>query len=76
MVAFCVYNLTLEIYADDVNYPVKISRVDITPDPVVRARPATFKISAATGNLFYYYYYYTVFLNFHLAFLAGTKLVV
>ncbi|XP_061360328.1 uncharacterized protein LOC133304329 [Gastrolobium bilobum] len=35
-------------YCDDVNYAVKVSGVEITPDPVVRARPATFKISSAT----------------------------
>ncbi|XP_006593280.2 putative phosphatidylglycerol/phosphatidylinositol transfer protein DDB_G0282179 [Glycine max] len=37
----------------DVNYAVKVSGIEITPDPVVRARPATFKISAATGEAIY-----------------------
>ncbi|KAE8786354.1 Splicing factor 3B subunit 4 [Hordeum vulgare] len=33
------------------HYPVKVSGVEISPDPVVRGKPATFKISASTGNL-------------------------
>ncbi|XP_027927209.1 putative phosphatidylglycerol/phosphatidylinositol transfer protein DDB_G0282179 isoform X3 [Vigna unguiculata] len=41
----------MKIYAADVNYSVKVSGVEITPDPVVRARPVTFKISAATDLL-------------------------
>jgi len=43
---------------------VKVSGIEITPDPVVRARPATFKISAATGNpslLYLYFCYYEFF---------------
>ncbi|XP_054811604.1 uncharacterized protein LOC129312864 [Prosopis cineraria] len=32
------------------NYAVKVSGVDILPDPVVRGKPATFKISASTGE--------------------------
>lgn len=40
-------------YCADVNYAVKVSGVEITPDPVVRARPATFKISASTGEAIY-----------------------
>lgn len=30
-------------------YPVKVSGVEIVPDPVARGEPATFKISASTG---------------------------
>ncbi|KAG1333905.1 putative phosphatidylglycerol/phosphatidylinositol transfer protein [Cocos nucifera] len=30
-------------------YAVKVTRVEITPDPVVRGKPATFRISATTG---------------------------
>ncbi|KAK9122947.1 hypothetical protein Sjap_012549 [Stephania japonica] len=30
------------------NYPVKVSAVDISPDPVVRGKPATFSISASS----------------------------
>ncbi|RZB83719.1 putative phosphatidylglycerol/phosphatidylinositol transfer protein isoform C [Glycine soja] len=40
-------------YCADVNYAVKVSGIQITPDPVVRSRPATFKISAATGETIY-----------------------
>jgi hypothetical protein len=32
------------------HYPVKVSSVEIIPDPVVRGQPATFKISASTGE--------------------------
>jgi len=32
------------------DYPVKVSGVEVVPDPVVRGEPATFKISASTGN--------------------------
>ncbi|KAE8816613.1 ML domain protein precursor [Hordeum vulgare] len=30
------------------HYPVKVSGVEISPDPVVRGKPTTFKISAST----------------------------
>ncbi|RDX81235.1 putative phosphatidylglycerol/phosphatidylinositol transfer protein, partial [Mucuna pruriens] len=40
-------------YCADVNYAVKVSGIEITPDPVVRSRPVTFKISAATGEGIY-----------------------
>ncbi|KAL2331869.1 hypothetical protein Fmac_019450 [Flemingia macrophylla] len=40
-------------YCADLNYDVKVSAVEIKPDPVVRARPATFKISADTGEAIY-----------------------
>lgn len=30
---------------------MKVDGVDILPDPVVRGKPATFKISAATGDV-------------------------
>lgn len=33
------------------NYAVKVSGVDMSPDPVVRGEPATFKISASTGKV-------------------------
>lgn len=29
---------------------MKVSGVEVVPDPVVRGEPATFKISASTGN--------------------------
>uniref|UniRef100_A0A0D9VZY5 MD-2-related lipid-recognition domain-containing protein n=1 Tax=Leersia perrieri TaxID=77586 RepID=A0A0D9VZY5_9ORYZ len=32
------------------NYPVKVSGVEIVPDPVVSGQPATFKISASTDK--------------------------
>lgn len=32
------------------HYPVKVSGVEIIPDPVVRGEPATFKISASTSK--------------------------
>ncbi|KAL5218996.1 hypothetical protein ABZP36_019680 [Zizania latifolia] len=32
------------------DYPVKVSGVEIVPDPVVSGQPATFKISASTGR--------------------------
>nr|CAD1841579.1 unnamed protein product [Ananas comosus var. bracteatus] len=32
------------------NYPVKVSGVEISPDPVARGEPATFTISASTEN--------------------------
>ncbi|XVF47031.1 hypothetical protein PTKIN_Ptkin03bG0076400 [Pterospermum kingtungense] len=32
------------------NYVVKVDGVDISPNPVVRGQPATFKISASTGQ--------------------------
>jgi hypothetical protein len=31
------------------DYPVKVSGVQIVPDPVEPGKPATFKISATTG---------------------------
>ncbi|KAF0907457.1 hypothetical protein E2562_017390 [Oryza meyeriana var. granulata] len=34
----------------DQNYPVKVSGVEIVPDPVARGEPATFKISASTDQ--------------------------
>ncbi|TKY48708.1 hypothetical protein E2542_SST26130 [Spatholobus suberectus] len=40
-------------YCTDINYAVKVSGVEITPDRAVRARPVTFKISAATGEPLY-----------------------
>jgi len=33
------------------NYPVKVSGVEIVPDPVEPGNPATFKISASTGTV-------------------------
>ncbi|KAA8544377.1 hypothetical protein F0562_022355 [Nyssa sinensis] len=33
-----------------VNYAVKVDGVDISPDPVVTGKPATFSISASTGK--------------------------
>ncbi|XP_066332170.1 uncharacterized protein [Miscanthus floridulus] len=32
------------------DYPVKVSGVEVVPDPVVRGEPATFKISASTDK--------------------------
>ncbi|KAK8491830.1 hypothetical protein V6N13_082468 [Hibiscus sabdariffa] len=32
------------------NYVVKVSGIDISPNPVVRGKPATFTISASTGQ--------------------------
>ncbi|KAL5197395.1 hypothetical protein ABZP36_000907 [Zizania latifolia] len=32
------------------NYPVKVSGLEIVPDPVARGEPATFKISASTDK--------------------------
>ena len=41
----------IEINADnEANYVVKVDGVDISPNPVVRGKPATFTISASTGN--------------------------
>ena len=34
-------------------YPVKVSGVEIVPDPVQPGKPATFKISASTGMAAY-----------------------
>jgi hypothetical protein len=34
------------------DYPVKVTGVEIVPDPVQPGSPATFKISATTGKLF------------------------
>jgi hypothetical protein len=31
-------------------YPVKVSGVEIVPDPVARGQPATFKVKASTGR--------------------------
>jgi len=56
-----VFNFPLKIYAADVNYAVKVSGVEITPDPVLRARPVTFKISAATGNPYLLYLHFIMF---------------
>lgn len=33
------------------NYAVKVSGVEMSPDPVVRGKPATFSISASTGKV-------------------------
>ena len=33
------------------DYPVKVSGVEISPDPVESGKPATFKISATSSNL-------------------------
>ncbi|ONK65106.1 uncharacterized protein A4U43_C07F33740 [Asparagus officinalis] len=35
------------------NYPVKISGVEIQPDPIETGKPAKFKISATTGDVIY-----------------------
>jgi hypothetical protein len=35
------------------DYPVKVSGVEIVPDPVQRGVEATFKISASTGKPFF-----------------------
>lgn len=35
------------------NYDVKVEGVDMVPDPVVSGKPATFKISASTGNFIF-----------------------
>lgn len=44
--------LALIIHADKKqNYAVKVAGVDIVPDPVVRGKPATFKISASSGDI-------------------------
>lgn len=32
------------------DYPVKVTGVEVIPDPVVRGEPVTFRISASTGN--------------------------
>ncbi|CAN6314970.1 unnamed protein product [Urochloa humidicola] len=32
------------------DYPVKVSGVEVVPDPIVRGEPATFKISASTDK--------------------------
>jgi hypothetical protein len=32
------------------DYPVKVTGVEVIPDPVIRGEPATFRISASTGN--------------------------
>ncbi|KAK7851601.1 serine/threonine-protein kinase ctr1 [Quercus suber] len=36
-----------------VNYAVKVHGFEVSPYPVVSGRPATFNISASTGNFFY-----------------------
>ncbi|KAK9170261.1 hypothetical protein Syun_002401 [Stephania yunnanensis] len=36
------------------NYPVKVSAVDISPDPVVRGKPATFSIAASSGEISFF----------------------
>ncbi|XP_028756759.1 putative phosphatidylglycerol/phosphatidylinositol transfer protein DDB_G0282179 [Neltuma alba] len=42
---------TLVHYCDKKgDYAVKVHGVDVSPNPVVRGKPATFKISAATGE--------------------------
>jgi hypothetical protein len=40
------------------NYPVKVSGIEILPNPVVSGDPANFKISATSGN-------FLLFSNFH-----------
>ena len=46
-----VLSSRIEINADnEANYVVKVDGVDISPNPVVRGKPATFTISASTGN--------------------------
>lgn len=48
---FILIYFLLKIYADKKgDYAVKVSGVEISPNPVVRGKPATFKISAATGE--------------------------
>lgn len=44
------------------DYPVKVSGVDMSPNPIARGKPATFNISATTGTrtqlqlpLFFYF---------------------
>jgi hypothetical protein len=32
------------------DYPVKVTSVEVIPDPVICGEPATFRISASTGN--------------------------
>jgi hypothetical protein len=45
----CNCNLFLVWPAGKKDYPVKVSGVQIVPDPVEPGKPATFKISATTG---------------------------
>ncbi|KAK7312693.1 hypothetical protein VNO77_36758 [Canavalia gladiata] len=40
-------------YCDKKNYAVKVSDIKISPNPVVRGNPATFKISATSGQAIY-----------------------
>jgi hypothetical protein len=32
------------------DYPVKVTSVEVIPDPVICGEPATFRISVSTGN--------------------------
>eukprot|EP00257_Ricinus_communis_P014963 XP_015572769.1 putative phosphatidylglycerol/phosphatidylinositol transfer protein DDB_G0282179 isoform X1 [Ricinus communis] len=54
---FAIYLIFSSVQATDVrycdkkgNYAVKVKRVDISPDPVLSGNPATFNISASTGQ--------------------------
>lgn len=42
------------------DYPVKVTGIEILPNPVVSGAPATFKISATSGN----YIFISLFLLF------------
>ncbi|XP_037496688.1 putative phosphatidylglycerol/phosphatidylinositol transfer protein DDB_G0282107 [Jatropha curcas] len=57
LLLFAIYLLLPSVQATDVkycdkkgNYAVKIHGVDISPDPVESGNPATFNISASTGQ--------------------------
>jgi hypothetical protein len=32
------------------DYPVKVTDMEVIPDPIIRSEPASFRISASTGN--------------------------
>lgn len=46
-------------------YAVKVKGVDMSPDPVVRGKPATFRISASTGK-FRFFFCFVLRLFFHI----------
>lgn len=65
---FCLIYLTEKIHADKkANYAVKVTNIEISPNPVVSGDPATFKISATSGNLSFSLHVYLVLLLFNFA---------
>jgi len=53
------------VYLDKkADYPVKVTGIEILPNPVVSGAPATFKISATSGNNYIFISLFLLFYSF------------